>query len=202
MPSSLASQLAFYGAYHHNPANQVVHAIFVPMIFFSALLFLAQFGVKRDINNNIKQQDNTDNTWMLNLSTPALALYVVTYVTIGGEVGVIAAIFYTLLWYLANVMTRMEKEGSLKRHTCFKVAAFTHVLSWVVQVAVGHAIFEGRKPALLDSLIQSFGLAPLFVVYETIFAMGFKQQLKNEINEEILKTHLMWAASSAASVIM
>lgn len=37
-------QLSFYGAYHHNKWNQLVHFIFVPAIFWSASVWLAYAG--------------------------------------------------------------------------------------------------------------------------------------------------------------
>ncbi len=37
-------QLSFYGAYHHNKWNQLVHFIFVPLIFWSASVWLSYTG--------------------------------------------------------------------------------------------------------------------------------------------------------------
>jgi hypothetical protein len=39
----------------------------------------------------------------------------------------------------------------------WKWALLVHVLSWYMQIHPGHAILEGRKPALLDSLVQVRG---------------------------------------------
>jgi hypothetical protein len=39
----------------------------------------------------------------------------------------------------------------------WKWALVVHVLSWYMQIHPGHAILEGRKPALLDSLVQVRG---------------------------------------------
>jgi stalled ribosome alternative rescue factor ArfA len=41
------------------------------------------------------------------------------------------------------------------------VAVAVHVVSWIAQF-VGHGKYEGRKPALLDNLVQALFLAPLF----------------------------------------
>ena len=37
-------QLTFYGAYHHNKWNQLVHFVFVPAIFWSAAVWLSYTG--------------------------------------------------------------------------------------------------------------------------------------------------------------
>jgi len=70
------------------------------------------------------------------------------------------------------------------------VAIAVHVVSWVAQF-VGHGKYEGRKPALLDNLVQALFLAPLFVWYEVLFKMGFYKGLQREvevgIEEEVAK---------------
>jgi uncharacterized membrane protein YGL010W len=45
---------------------------------------------------------------------------------------------------------------------------------WALQL-VGH-MFEGRKPALVDNLVGIF-IAPLFLVAEVFFALGYKPKL-------------------------
>jgi len=62
-------------------------------------------------------------------------------------------------------------------------------------VSIGHAIFEGRKPALLDSLFQAFSLAPFFVVYEAIWFIfpGFQADLKHDVQARITVMHQKWA---------
>lgn len=67
--------------------------------------------------------------------------------------------------------------------------AFTvHVVSWVAQF-MGHGVFEGRAPALLESLAQSFFMAPLFVILEAFSWAGYKKalfaQLKSEVRDNI-----------------
>lgn len=52
------------------------------------------------------------------------------------------------------------------------IALGVHVVSWILQF-VGHGKYEGRKPALLDNLVQALFLAPLFVWYEVLFKLGF-----------------------------
>lgn len=59
-----------------------------------------------------------------------------------------------------------------------------HAVSWIMQF-VGHGKFEGRKPALLDNLVQAFFLAPLFVWYEVLFKLGFYKNFKKEVDSAI-----------------
>lgn len=43
--ADLVDTLKFYAAFHQNPTNQVIHAIFVPIIVFTALVWLAYVPV-------------------------------------------------------------------------------------------------------------------------------------------------------------
>jgi hypothetical protein len=49
----------------------------------------------------------------------------------------------------------------------------------------GHLLLEKRKPALLDSLVQAFALAPLFVWLELLFWCGYRPQLRRELQREV-----------------
>ena len=71
-----------------------------------------------------------------------------------------------------------------------------HVFSWIIQF-VGHGVFEGRKPALLDSLVQSVVLAPLFVWLHVLFFVGYRPQLQHEIDEIISKKIKEWHSKTA-----
>jgi uncharacterized membrane protein YGL010W len=64
------------------------------------------------------------------------------------------------------------------------IAAGVHVASWILQF-IGHGKFEGRKPALLDNLVQALFLAPLFVWYEVLFKLGFYKNLRKEVDSAI-----------------
>lgn len=52
-------------------------------------------------------------------------------------------------------------------------------------MGVGHGVFEGRKPALLDGFVQSMVAAPLFVHMEVLFAMGLKAKVAEEVERKV-----------------
>lgn len=58
------------------------------------------------------------------------------------------------------------------------------LVSWLLQF-VGHGVFEGRAPALLDNLFQAFFLAPLFVWLELLFMLGYRPQLKARVDKAV-----------------
>ncbi len=49
----------------------------------------------------------------------------------------------------------------------------------------GHFYFEGRAPALLDSLDQALLTAPLFVLMEVFFFLGYRKQFHQQIMEQV-----------------
>ena len=59
-----------------------------------------------------------------------------------------------------------------------------HISSWLAQF-VGHGVFEGRAPALLDNLIQAIFLAPFFVWLEVLFALGYRPELKGRLDKAV-----------------
>lgn len=56
--------------------------------------------------------------------------------------------------------------------------------SWVAQF-VGHGVFEGRAPALLDNLVQALFLAPFFVWMEILFFVGYRPELKLRVDRAV-----------------
>ena len=67
-----------------------------------------------------------------------------------------------------------EETAKLGSQTGWTVFAVTFVGGWIFQL-VGH-VFEGRRPALTDNLLQAL-VAPMFLAAETAFAMGLRREL-------------------------
>ena len=58
------------------------------------------------------------------------------------------------------------------------------ISSWCAQF-IGHGVFEGRAPALLDNLVQALVLAPFFVWMEILFSIGYRPELKSRIDRAV-----------------
>lgn len=65
--------------------------------------------------------------------------------------------------------------------TALKGAAVVEVVSWAAQL-LGHALFEGRAPALLDNVLSAFVLAPFFVFMEVLFTFGYRPELQKRMD--------------------
>ena len=177
---TLATELAFYGAYHSNFANQIVHLIFVPLILWSAFILLGLIH--------------------RSLAFALWIAYSLFFLSLDPAVGMFASCFYFLVWYSADVIVRRtEKQGpkavpSISKKQAIFLGCFAQVLSWTIQVFVGHYIFEGTKPTLLDSITQAFSLAPFFVIYEALWMIipGFRADVKLEVQKHIAIIHSQW----------
>lgn len=66
------------------------------------------------------------------------------------------------------------------------LAAGGFVTAWIAQF-LGHGLFEGRAPALLDNLFQALFLAPLFVWLELLFALGYRPELRGRVEKMVLQ---------------
>ena len=76
------------------------------------------------------------------------------------------------------------------------IAIGVHIASWLAQF-IGHGIYEGRAPALLDNLVQAIFLAPLFVWLEVLFAFGYRPELKSRLDESVQKEIARFRAEKA-----
>ncbi len=63
-----------------------------------------------------------------------------------------------------------------------------------MQLHPGHGIFEGRRAALVDAMMQSFMDAPLFVWMEVAFTLGYDPALSRRLHSAVVTQHAEWAA--------
>ncbi|EMC93232.1 hypothetical protein BAUCODRAFT_233654 [Baudoinia panamericana UAMH 10762] len=172
MALNLEKQLQFYGAYHHDPVNVGIHVTCVPMILITAFLF--------------------------GTNTPALPFPSwLTVPDLPPNLGTIACLVYTTLYILMEPVAGGLLAPLLLGATAYAnhltstygmkanyIAIGVHVFSWIAQF-VGHGIFEGRAPALLDNLVQALFLAPFFVWLEVLFMLGYRPELKKRLDQNV-----------------
>ncbi|MCJ1474318.1 hypothetical protein MMC13_002976 [Lambiella insularis] len=173
MALNLEKQLLFYGQYHHDPTNIAIHVTCVPMILLTGFL--------------------------LGTNTPAL-LPLPTWLTIPNlppNLGTVATLVYSTFYILMEPVAGGLLTPLLLAATAYSkhltttygstanyIAISIHVVCWIAQF-VGHGVFEGRKPALLDNLIQAILLAPFFVWMEVLFFFGYRPELKGRVDKAV-----------------
>lgn len=71
------------------------------------------------------------------------------------------------------------------------------IVSWILQF-VGHGVYEGRAPALLDNLLQALVLAPFFVFMEFLFKVfGYRPELQKRVSLAVEKEIKRFRAEKA-----
>lgn len=115
-----------------------------------------------------------------NLGTIACTLYSTLYILMEPVAGGMLAPLLLGGTAYANHLT--STYGSKANY----IALGIHIFSWIAQF-VGHGVFEGRAPALLDNLVQALFLAPFFVWMEILFAFGYRPELKARVDEQVAK---------------
>ena len=133
----------FYKDYHRNHVNRVIHVVCIPMISWSICVFLPPF-------------------YGFLLTSFYAALY--SYLFAVHLPHVEQEHFFRITAYLGSMWTSAVAFQFWTSYATI-IAAGVFVLSWVMQF-VGHYVYEGNRPALLDSLHQSLLMAPLFAYFE------------------------------------
>lgn len=153
---ALARQMSLYAAYHRNRWNRATHFIGVPAIVFAIFIPLQWVALGGGVT-------------LAHALAAAVLLY---YFTLDAAIALAtAAVFLALL----EAASAAGTSGAAAGWSWF--AAF-FVGGWIFQLA-GH-VFEGRRPALTDNVLQIF-VAPVFLVAEVFFMLGFKRALRERM---------------------
>jgi uncharacterized membrane protein YGL010W len=194
----MLEQLASYGAYHSHPINQLIHVIFVPVILFTLMVFVSYIpsavtlspeGILRKYASVVIGNDGADVNW----SFLVFVTYALYYVTLDVKVGSSAALYLYLLYRAVEPFKQWITTNPIAvgMDRPWAVALVLHIFAWYMQIHPGHAIFEKRKPALLDSFAQSIMMAPLFVWYEVLFFLGYDKEFKKMLDKKVEENKAM-----------
>lgn len=113
-----------------------------------------------------------------NFALLATLAYCILYILMEPVAGSVLSVLLLSGTAYANTLTaRHNPEASY-------YALGAHIFAWIAQF-IGHGIFEGRAPALLDNLFQAIFLAPLFVWLECLFALGYRPELKKRLEKGV-----------------
>lgn len=167
---SLAEHMSMYAAYHRHPVNRAIHFVFVPAIVWTLMvaLDLVPLGMVAG--------------YPLTAALVVTGILLLWYLFMDLLLGLAAVVAFTLLLVAAIAL-----NDALSAAQSLTVAGALFVASWVFQF-VGHGVWEKRRPALADNLFQVF-VAPLFLISETAFAIGWKKDLEHEVDER-MREHL------------
>ncbi|KAL2757564.1 hypothetical protein ACRALDRAFT_1074556 [Sodiomyces alcalophilus JCM 7366] len=175
MSLDLEKHLTFYGAYHRNPVNVIIHMVCVPLILYSGFSLATNSGTLIPLPSWL-----TVPYLDLNLGTLAALIWGGLYVLLEPVAGTLLAIINLAVTAYCNSLRLQTPESTNQ------AAVMVHIACWILQF-VGHGAFEGRAPALLDNLVQAIFLAPLFVWLELLFMLGYRPELKARVAKAVEK---------------
>ena len=173
---TIEDQMSFYAAYHQDARNKATHFVGVPVIMLS--LFIPLAWIRLFEFNGI----------VLTAAMLFAAVVLVYYFLLDVPLAVAMLAVTALLVFIGQ---KIADLGTLQGWAWFAVL---FVGGWILQL-VGH-VFEGRKPALADNLFQIF-VAPIFLAAEVFFALGYKPELHQRVNQ---KAQLRRAQSAESSI--
>ncbi|HTF42799.1 MAG TPA: Mpo1-like protein [Terriglobales bacterium] len=136
-PRKSADQwFAEYGESHHDHANETIHWICVPVIFFSVMGLLWSLPVPAALVTAVP--------WFKWLHLPLLAA-LVFYFRLSGSLA------FGLLGFISICYVLLECQSILGLFPIWKSSAILFVLAWIGQF-IGHQI-EGRKPSFFKDVV-------------------------------------------------
>lgn len=157
----LDQQMAVYAAYHRNRWNRLTHFIGVPAIVFAILIPMNWVPLG-------------DGVTLAHVFLGAVLAY---YFLLDVPLAIATAVATCALYYAAKLAAGTGFASGWIWFGAFFVGG------WIFQL-VGH-VFEGRKPALADNLFQIF-IAPIFLVAELSFALGFKRDVREKVEARLV----------------
>ncbi|MSQ72948.1 MAG: DUF962 domain-containing protein [Betaproteobacteria bacterium] len=156
----LDAQMSVYAAYHRNRWCKLTHFIGVPAIVLAIPipLFWVQLGAG------------------VTLAHVIVGMVLLYYFMLDIPLALGMTLCFAAVLYIAGEIAGM---GTGVAWTWFAVL---FVGGWIIQF-VGHA-FEGRRPALVDNIWQIF-MAPIFLLAEAGFTLGWKTDLRDKIESRL-----------------
>jgi len=168
-------QLTFYGAYHNNKWNVLIHVTCVPLLLWSSQVFLSAAPTPSWFPNYtliFNEYASFEWTWATVLSI----LYQAYYFALEP----VAASIYLPQF----VVMLLSATSYAHREYGQRNALLLHIFAWIMQF-IGHGVAEGRSPALLDNIVGAAVLAPFFVHLEVLFFLGYRKDFHKELKNSI-----------------
>jgi uncharacterized membrane protein YGL010W len=150
-------QLVYYAQAHRDPVNSVMHTIGNPILFIAVVLPLCLVPVS-----------------FLGVQTSAAPILVIPALILwtAWDVGIGLAIVVTSipLLFAADAIA-----GHVSLPWLWTISIGLFVFGWVLQI-VGHQVFEGKRPTLLDNPAQML-ISPMYIFAKLYIKLGLRPDL-------------------------
>merc|ERR1712141_651797 len=180
---NLEKQFTFYASYHNNPANVFIHILCIWPILATALVML-QYTPELLTQPELFKSIPNGEYVKVNFALLTTLIYIVCHVVMEPVAGFIGAILVSLLFFTSAEL--VGTGATFGGHDVLNIAIAIHITAWIIQF-IGHGVFEGRAPALIDSWDQAVLTAPLFVLLEVLFFFGYRKEFHDRIMIQVEK---------------
>ncbi len=160
---TIEERMAGYAAYHQNPKNKLTHFFGVPMVYYSPLIPIGW------IRFELAGLD-------LSLAWILFFIVILWYFTLDITLASIMTIISIPIVTLCDNISKLPWQESLT------IFLLVKIIGWIIQL-LGH-YFEGRRPALVDNLLQAL-MAPLFLIAEVLFFFGIKKDFEQIVQKKV-----------------
>jgi len=181
----LEKQFAFYGAYHSNSINVLIHTIIAWPIFFNGLV-LASFTPALGLLPFPPGTFPFQEYMILNLSFVIAIVYAFIYITLDKKAGTLAGTLCLLCWVSSNAVAQR-----LGFSLAWKVVLVSELIFFTPGF-IGHGVFEKRAPTVKDNLIEVFIMEQFFVLLEVLQKLfcyepypGFQKAVRARVQANI-----------------
>jgi len=160
---TLAKELMLYRQYHTQKITKITHFIGVPCLIFALMIFTGwiHIAVPRILD--------------ISLVWPLLIALLIHYY----RLDVLLAAGLTVILILMTVLSQFISQPEIN-WAGFFVFLFFFIIGISLQL-IGH-YYERKKPALIDNFSQIL-IAPMFLFAELMFAIGYRQDLQEEMKK-------------------
>jgi len=178
---NLKKQFVFYASYHNDPINIIIHLICIWPIFATTVVFLQYTPTFASTPAFIESLPSGKDVHV-NGAFFFITLYMAWYILMEPFAGSLASLLILTIFVKSGQY--VAAGATILGLPVWKAALAIHVTAWIIQF-IGHGVFEGRAPALLDSWDQAFITAPLFVFLEILFAAGYRSEFHASMMKEV-----------------
>jgi uncharacterized membrane protein YGL010W len=186
--------MAFYGVYHREPWNQVIHFFGVPLIIWTLFVCQAHLPLTQAVTIDFLPFIPSH---YISWATLWFLYYAGFYFTIDATGALMYAPVLFIMYATAIRWAHSDQKEWQRQNApewsppwtgtgkALRWAAALHVLAWYMQLHPGHQVIEGAKPALMQSLGGALTSAPLFAFYEGVWFAGFRQDFHQKVFEQV-----------------
>jgi len=168
-------QLTFYGAYHSNKTNVLIHILCVPLLMWTAQVMGCEIPVPSFIPV-VHHKFNEYLVFDLNIPAIIFGFYILYYLALEPFAG--------LLYIPQMTFFVLTATAFSYRSDAMAIAGILHFMSWIAQF-LGHGLAEKRAPALVDNILGAVVLAPFFVHLEILFSLGYNPALHKRVQNGV-----------------